>query len=235
MRGKILVMTAILIWSALLLYGARAQAQQSGWTMVDQLDIGERNSESGHSYRITSQTWKGTLTLSYPDGRRVQDDGRAHKGSEVWIVNGLTPNRSLKLVKRVDFSVADQITDVYVEGRYVGRWNVTGSSNNWRNAEFVIPGRFINASTTRIEQRFVSSAIDATAFHYWAYQEPAPTGLGGILGGILGGGSSAPQPQRQPERFGIDPDEQGLLDAVRRYVDSQQAILDALRRYLETH
>ena len=219
---------ALPVWFLVLVPLAGAQQK---WLLVDQVDVGDSTSEKEHSYRIGGETWRGPRTLSYPDGRRVYDDGRAHQGSEVFVVTGLNPNRPLKLVKRVDFTVADQTTDLYVDGKYVGRWKVAGSSSGWSDAEFVIPGRFITRSTAQIEQRFISSAIDATSFYYWAYQEPAPA-RGGILGEILGGLGREETPQER--RYGIDPEEQALLDAMKRYIDSQQALLDALRRYFES-
>lgn len=211
----------------LITIGSVVQAQE--WALVDQLDVGDQAAEGEHSYRAIDETWRGPRTLAYPDGRRIYDDGAAFRGSDSWYIRGLTPGRSLKVVKRTDFRVANQVTDVFVDGRYVGRWNMRGSSRGWADAEFIVPGQFITSSRIQFEQRFVSSAADANAFYYWAFQEPGPR-PGGILGeifGPLGGAREEPRPR-------ITPEEQAVLDAMQRRIESEQALMDALRRYFES-
>lgn len=199
------------------------------WVLVDQLDVGDGSSEKEHTYRIVDEDWRGSRTLSYPDGRKVFDDGRGFQGSESWVLKGLTPNRPVKIVKRVDHTVANQVVNLYVDGKLVGRWEVPGSSRGWTDSEFVIPGRFITSSQAKIEQRYVSSAMDVGGFYYWAYQEPA-TRRGGIFDILLGGErepAQAPAPEERPGR-GVDREEQSLLEAMQNFVDS-------LKRYFETH
>ncbi len=209
----------LMIGAVLVLLAAGYSWAQQEWSLKDQMDVGDRASETDHSYRVQQESWKGKLTLSYPDGRRVADSGRAYRGSESWRITNLTPNKEVKLVKRIDYTIADQVTDVYVNGRYVGRWSVAGSSRGWSDSEFVIPARFISSSQARVEQRFVSSAIDASSFRYWAYQQPAARG--GLLGEIFGAMRGQEQPSEQVRPgVGIDPEEQGLLDALKRYFET---------------
>src|SRR5206468_9948996 len=72
---------------------------------VDVLDVGNAASESAHHYVITTQTWTGTRTFTYPPSTPstpVTDSGRAHKGTSSFTLAVDPANRGVDLVRLLD-------------------------------------------------------------------------------------------------------------------------------------
>jgi hypothetical protein len=76
------------------------------------------------------------------------------------------------LQRRLDFAVADQTVDVYVDGTKAGTWTDRGSdgTNQWRDHFFPVPANLTaGKSKITVSLKFVSSANDYNEFFYWVW------------------------------------------------------------------
>jgi 4-amino-4-deoxy-L-arabinose transferase-like glycosyltransferase len=139
--------------------------------LVAELDVGNANAEKQMNYTIKPITWSGDRNFAFKELIRFKDDGRAHKGEESMTFN-VTPNRKLFIVKRFDSGVTNQMTEVFVNGRSVGKWLVTGVNKHgrWEESKFVVPDDLINSKTCNVRFKFLSSDVDINSFYYWFYQ-----------------------------------------------------------------
>jgi hypothetical protein len=139
--------------------------------LVAELDVGNANAEKQMNYLIKSITWSGNRDFAFKDLIRFKDDGRAHKGEESMTFS-VTPHRKLIIVKRFDSGVSNQMTEVFVNGRSVGHWLVTGANKHgrWEESKFVVPDDRINSKTCNVRFKFLSSDFDINSFYYWFYQ-----------------------------------------------------------------
>jgi hypothetical protein len=104
----------------------------------------------------------------------VTDDGKAHKGYSQFVAALNSSNQGVTLKRRLDFGIANQKANVYVDGALVGEWYTPGSdtSYNWRDSSFTIPSTFTaGKSSITIKVVFVSSANDWNEFYYWVYSK----------------------------------------------------------------
>ncbi|HET9496169.1 MAG TPA: DUF2961 domain-containing protein [Chloroflexia bacterium] len=103
-------------------------------------------------------------------GEQLQDNGRSHQGTSGFTVAIAPNNQGVVLERRMDYYVAHQTADVYVDGRLAGRWFDRGSDwlNRWRDVRFMIPAQFTQGrSSIRVEIRFIGSAYDWNEYYYW--------------------------------------------------------------------
>lgn len=110
--------------------------------------------------------------------RRVHDNGRAFTGHSEFTVKIYPDNQGVRLIRRLDYGIANQKARVYVDAELVGDWSTPGSAvgYNWRDAAFDIPARYTQGkSSLRVLVRFVSSQIDWNEFYYWIYTVPTTT------------------------------------------------------------
>ena len=110
--------------------------------------------------------------VAAPNQTLITDDGRAHKGFSQFVMALNSGNTGVSLKRRLDYGIADQKANVYVDGAYVGQWFNAGGDlvYRWRDSDFNIPSTFTagkSAITVRIV--FVSSVNDWNEFYYWAY------------------------------------------------------------------
>ena len=113
-----------------------------------------------------------------PSPPAITDDGRADKGYSQFQMTLDPNNNGATLVRRLDYGIADQIADVYVNGTLVGQWSDPGSDGtyHWRNSSFNIPSTFTaGKSAITFKVVFVSSANDWNEFHYWTYSQSGTT------------------------------------------------------------
>jgi len=140
--------------------------------LTDQLDVGNAASESAHGYFDVGETWSGTRTFNYPGTNTITDDGRANKGYSQFVM-ALNPyNSGAVLRRRLDYGIADQAANLYVDGSLVGQWTVPGSDsiNRWRESGFSIPASFTaGKSSITVKISFVSSSVDWNDFYFWMY------------------------------------------------------------------
>ena len=104
----------------------------------------------------------------------VTDNGRAHKGYSQFRMALNSSNTGVTLKRRLDYGIADQKANVYVDGVLVGQWFDSGSdpTYRWRDSSYSIPSSFTAGKTSiLIKVSFVSAAIDWNEFYYWAFSK----------------------------------------------------------------
>ena len=136
---------------------------------TDELDVGDEADEADHSYVITSQTWEGSRFYYYVDDDVVTDNGRATMD---WVQFDVTidPNNAgVNLIRRLDYTIADQRANVFADAVFAGEWFTEGQAGGFFLEDtFEIPGALTAGKpsiTVRIE--FISSANDWNEFCYW--------------------------------------------------------------------
>jgi hypothetical protein len=136
---------------------------------TDELDVANAASEAEHDYVIVGQTWEGSRSYYYFGDNVATDDGRATQDSVEFEVAVDPNNTGVCLTRRLDYSIADQRANVYVDDAPAGQWYTAGQAGNcFLDDPFDIPAGLtagLSSITVRIE--FVSSAIDWNEFHYW--------------------------------------------------------------------
>ena len=100
--------------------------KQPALRQTDFIDIGNRASEAAHRYGATHSEPTGLITAS-PEGEyfeaRVDENGRRHAKGEIVCTVAIDPqNGGVRLRRRLDQSYPRQTADVYVDGKYAGRW-----------------------------------------------------------------------------------------------------------------
>ncbi len=102
----------------------------------------------------------------------LTDNGNATKGYSEFTLK-INPEASkVVLTRRMDYWVADQKAEVYVDGSLVGEWYTPGSDgvNRWRDSNFKIPMSYATGkSQIVVKLKFVSSMIDWNEFYYWIH------------------------------------------------------------------
>jgi hypothetical protein len=100
------------------------------------------------------------------------DDGRAFGsgGSSRFTVAIDPNNQGVRLTRRLDQSVADQVADVLVNGTRVTQWTaLPQNSGHYVDQSVDLPASVTaGKSQLTITNRFVSSAVDFDEFTYWA-------------------------------------------------------------------
>ncbi|MEN8248758.1 MAG: DUF2961 domain-containing protein [Bacteroidota bacterium] len=158
--------------------GSDPRTVQTYASQTNTVDLASGETKSAISISESNQTVTG-LFVSIPDlefvssaNMVISDDGRAHKGYSQFDMN-ITPDANIvKLVRRMDYWVADQKANVYVDGELAGEWFTPGGDGltRWRDAEFIIPNALTTGkSTITVKIEFVSAMIDWNEFYYWAY------------------------------------------------------------------
>ncbi|MBI5527885.1 MAG: DUF2961 domain-containing protein [Deltaproteobacteria bacterium] len=143
--------------------------------LSDTLDVGNAQDEAAHSYVIESETWNGSRTFTYEgdfDDVELTDDGRAHKGKSGFALTIDPANDGVVLRRRLDYGVANQRAEVFVDGTPAGIWYTAGSNvfHPWKDSDFMLPASLTSGkSTIRVKIAFVSGANDWNEFRYEAY------------------------------------------------------------------
>ena len=101
----------------------------------------------------------------------LSDSGRAHTGSSSFTVAIEPANTGVALVRRLNYTYADQLAEVYVDDQLVEeRWSEPGRDYEygWRDSRFDIPGTFTQGKTQiRIRIRFVGTHYAWSEYYYW--------------------------------------------------------------------
>lgn len=107
-----------------------------------------------------------------PSGVDPADDGRAFGsgGSSSFTLAVDPANQGVRLTKRIDATVANQVATVAVNGTVVGRWTaLPQSKGNYVDEAVDLPVSVTGGkSSITVTNTFVSSALDVNEFHYWA-------------------------------------------------------------------
>ncbi len=110
--------------------------------------------------------------------KQITDNGRAFTGYSEYSVSIDSSADSVELIRRMDYGIADQKSDVYVDGQFAGTWYDQGTNplDHWRNSKFIIPSNLtIGKDSVRIKIKFVSSQLDWNEFFYWIYSDNVKT------------------------------------------------------------
>ena len=127
-------------------------------------------SNAAGSVRSVKLTLPQFVTTQTQSGQTVTDNGRAFTGSSTFRAAIQASNSGVVLTRRLDYGIADQTADVYVDGVLAGRWSTPGTdlSNNWRDSDFTIPANLTQGKTQiTVKVQFVSAQIDWNEFYYW--------------------------------------------------------------------
>jgi hypothetical protein len=127
-------------------------------------------SNAAGSVRSVKLTFPQFVTTQSQSGQTVTDNGRAFTGSSTFRAAIQASNSGVVLTRRLDYGIADQTADVYVDGVLAGRWSTPGTdlSNNWRDSDFMIPANLTQGKTQiTVKVQFVSAQIDWNEFYYW--------------------------------------------------------------------
>jgi len=117
---------------------------------------------------------------------QLTDDGRAFGagGFSQWVAAINSANTSVTLTRRLDYGVANQKANVYVDGTLAGTWfDQNGASGSvydqyahWKDSTFTIPSALTaGKSSITVKVVFVSSDIDWNEFTYWVRSTVAGT------------------------------------------------------------
>jgi hypothetical protein len=131
-------------------------------------------SNAAGSVRSVKLTFPQFVTIQTQSGQTVTDNGRAFTGSSTFRAAIQASNSGVVLTRRLDYGIADQTADVYVDGVLAGRWSTPGTdlSTNWRDSDFMIPANLTQGKTQiTIKVQFVSAQIDWNEFYYWVKTE----------------------------------------------------------------
>ena len=150
------------------------EAGSPALAQTDMVDVGDSTSETAHSYVISGQTWSGTSTHYYEgddDHVSSSDNGRAHNGYSQFNASIDPANGGVVLRRRMDYSLADQKAQVYVDGQLVGTWYDAGNNpyKSWRDTDFMIPAGFTLGKSSITVKMVYSSGGNWTEYRYWVF------------------------------------------------------------------
>jgi hypothetical protein len=145
------------------------------WKRSDTIDVGPEHAqtESAHSYQVTSQTWSGVRTYSYPLPGPVTASGRAFGagGSSTFTLAIAPANSGVRLTRRYDPAIGHQVANITVDGQTAGQWSSPAAvaGGVWAEQSVEIPAILTNGkSRITVTNSFVSSDLDFNEFTYTA-------------------------------------------------------------------
>ncbi|MDD5503074.1 MAG: DUF2961 domain-containing protein [Candidatus Thermoplasmatota archaeon] len=178
------------------------QIDKSGLELTDEIDIGNSASETFHEYKNEGETWGGSRTLYFEgdnDGQilapaplagpsiapppeysdqSVTDDGRTIETSSSFKVNIDASNSGVKLRRLLDYGIAHQQAEVYVDGvKMQLPWYTPGENTNkrWLESDYEIPYEYtIGKSELTIDIKPSAQSGDPqgsqwSEYYYWVY------------------------------------------------------------------
>lgn len=145
------------------------------WVLVDKIDVMDKDSEEAHGLVINDakDSYRSRQKLKYPDGTQIEDVGRAHVGGYAqYTVKGLTANKELAVIRRMDYVYGDYELEFLVDGKNAGVCSCAGTDrvHRWRNWPFVIGAEYVTKDKVTIKQNAGTAGRDINMFKYWFYQ-----------------------------------------------------------------
>ncbi len=145
------------------------------WRLIDTLDVLDAESERSHSFAIREAIdwWRSQVTLKYPDGAQVADDGIGHKGGyATWEIHNVTPGLPLVIMRRMDYGRGDYWCRVWINDVEAGEVPCMGEDTRyrWRNWPFYVHPNFVRHNVVRVKQAIETSNRDVNFFQLWFYQ-----------------------------------------------------------------
>jgi hypothetical protein len=150
--------------------------------LVDEVDVADLESESGHRYALAGAVENKNLVVSTWDegGREVADGARTDRRVDVFRVD-LPEGAPVRMIARLGAASA-VLLDVSVEGTAVGTIEVPDAG--WSEASLSLPPG-VTGRAKRVEVRARAKAGEGeapgtdhfdpptfTSMHYWFYEEP---------------------------------------------------------------
>lgn len=140
-------------------------------------DLGLKPGQTQTLARTTGSGELAALNVTLPQApavapREVTDDGRAYgkDGSSTFTVK-VTPGRPVRLTRRYDPIIGNQVAKVTVDGQEVGQWGPTEQKGGgqWAEDSVDVPASITTGkSEITVKNTFVSSDLDVNEFTYWA-------------------------------------------------------------------
>ncbi|KAA5837071.1 DUF2961 domain-containing protein [Saccharopolyspora hirsuta] len=101
---------------------------------------------------------------------QVVDDGRAFGagGSSRFAMRVAPNNQGIRVIRRYDPQIADQVGSLHVNGRQVGEWRSGAAApGSWGVQIIDVPAEVTaGRSSVDVENRFISSSLDFNEFRY---------------------------------------------------------------------
>ncbi len=136
---------------------------------TDEIDVGDAEDEANHGYSVSGQTWEGARTLYYSDDDVATEVGKSTRNRVNFEVAIDPDNTGVVLTRRLDYTVADQRGNVFVDNQPVGAWNTPGMIDAFFHDDtFDIPSEF-TADKSKITVVIFPNNVDSqwTEFRYW--------------------------------------------------------------------
>ena len=94
------------------------------------------------------------------------------KSKTEFKVLGVTPNRPLVLLRRMDYVYGDYEIELVVNGKSAGMVSCAGVDrvHRWRNWPAMIPAELVTETTLTIKQVAATAGRDVNMFHLWFFQ-----------------------------------------------------------------
>jgi len=157
--------------------------------LTDSIDIGDKQSEQAHAYKIEGQTDANTITQDYDsyesnrDYHIVTDNGRSFNKYCEFNIKLLSDNQGVRLRKRINRTGNGiQTANVYVDGKkvpvpwYIITYSGAGfikdaAFDGWYDSEYEIPASFTEGkSKVRIRIEYVQATKnELNSYYYWAF------------------------------------------------------------------
>ena len=113
---------------------------------LDTLEIMDADDESAHGYALTGEYGSGERNYRGEDGEWVLDSGRCYRGEESFHLSlAGFKGGDLVLRRRIDAGVRDQAADVYVDDKWLSRWQSRGVERyrRWKDMDLVVPAHYV--------------------------------------------------------------------------------------------
>ncbi len=139
------------------------------------IDIANIQHEEHFNYKVQGEKTPINLSGYYEgdnDDILISDNGYKINGTISFHVNISPDNSGVRLRRRMDYSVAHQKADVYVNNEFVGVWQDPGQNNSkrWRDSIFEIPPSYtVGRNHLSIKLDTSQSFSVWTEFCYWIY------------------------------------------------------------------
>jgi hypothetical protein len=172
--------------AAVMWYGTSSQTAP----LTDEVHVGDPPSAASHHYSSPGAV-PSTLTAAYGYGLQAgatTDTGDTSTGTTSFTMRLDPANAGAFLRRMSDYSLPNQRSNVFVDGRFAGTWYAAGSfggtdaqgvSRRWRDDEFPLPASLTAGKTAvSIQIQFVRTPADNawSEFGYQMYSFVPPGG-----------------------------------------------------------
>ncbi len=139
---------------------------------LDELDVGDIDSETAHGYVPEPAEAVSTLEADFegPAGAGpFRDVGRALEGGSTFSMTVATPQTALRLRRLYDQATV-QDAEVWIDGQLAGRWATaaTNEHRRWAESDFLLPASLtLGKSSFRVEIRVRQPGWTEYRYELW--------------------------------------------------------------------